>query len=57
MIRGSGAFKRRIENIPVKIRHAIIANTLASSMVYSSDDTAVFSSIVEAQLKRFPNYQ
>jgi glutamate dehydrogenase len=56
MIRGSGTYKQRIKNIPVKIKHAIIANTLASSMVYSGDDTAVFSSIVEAQLKRFPNY-
>jgi len=26
-------------------------------MVYSGDDNVVFSSIVEAQLKRFPNYQ
>ncbi|MGB5454045.1 MAG: NAD-glutamate dehydrogenase domain-containing protein [Sedimenticolaceae bacterium] len=57
MIRGSGTYKQRIKNIPVKIKHAIIANTLASSMVYSGDDTAVFSSIIEAQLKRFPNYQ
>jgi glutamate dehydrogenase len=56
MIRNSGTYKQRIKNIPVKIKHAIIANTLASSMVYSGDDTAVFSSIVEAQLKRFPNY-
>jgi glutamate dehydrogenase len=57
MIRSDSTYKQRIKNIPVKIKHAIIANTLASSMVYSGDDTAVFSSIVEAQLKRFPNYQ
>jgi glutamate dehydrogenase len=56
MIRNSGTYKQRIKNIPIKIKHAIIANTLASSMVYSGDDTAVFASIVEAQLKRFPNY-
>lgn len=57
MIRRDSTYKQRIKSIPVKIKHAIIANTLASSMVYSGDDTAVFSSIVEAQLKRFPSYQ
>ncbi|MGB5641115.1 MAG: NAD-glutamate dehydrogenase domain-containing protein, partial [Sedimenticolaceae bacterium] len=57
MIRSDIAYKQRIKGIPVKIKHAVIANTLASSMVYSGDDTAVFSSIIEAQLKRFPNYQ
>lgn len=57
MIRSDSTYKQRIKNLPVKIKHAIIASTLASSMVYSGDDTAVFSSIVEAQLKRFPNYQ
>ena len=56
MIRSDATYKQRINRLPVKIKHAIIANTLASSMVYSGDDSAVFSSIVEAQLKRFPNY-
>ena len=57
MIRGNATYRKRIKELPVKIRHAIIANTLASSMAYSGDDNAVFSSIVESQLKRFPNYQ
>ena len=57
MIREDKAYRQRIKGLPVKIKHAIVANTLASSMVYSDDDNAVFSSIVSAQLKRFPNYQ
>ena len=57
MIRGDSTYRQRIRDLPVKIKHAVIANTLASTMVYSGDDAAVFSSIIEAQLKRFPNYQ
>lgn len=57
MIRSDKAYKQRIRDLPVKIKHAVIANTLASTMVYSGDDNAVFSSIIEAQLKRIPNYQ
>lgn len=57
MIRNSGIYRQRIKNIPVKIKHAVIANTVASSMVYSNDSTDVFSSLIEAQLQRFPSYQ
>ncbi len=57
MIRGDSTYKKRIKNLPVKIKHAVLANTLASSMAYSGDDSVVFSSIIEAQIKRFPNYQ
>ena len=37
-------------------KHAILASTLASSMVYSGDDSSVFATIVEALVKRFPQY-
>ena len=57
MIRGDSTYRQRVRDLPAKIKHAVIANTLASTMVYSGDDAAVFSSIIEAQLKRFPNYQ
>ena len=56
MIRGSSIYRQRIKDLPEKMKHAIMASTLASSMVYSGDDSAVFATIVEAQLKRFPNY-
>lgn len=56
MMRDNEIYKQRIKNLPVKIKHAIIASTLAASMVYPSDDTAVFSSLIEAQFQRFPNY-
>ena len=57
MIRSDISLRKRINKLPVKIKHAIIANTLASSMGYSSDDSAVFSAIIEAQLQRLPSYQ
>ena len=56
MIRRENGYRKRISNLPVKIKHAILASTLASSMVYSGDDSSVFATIVEAQLKRFPQY-
>ena len=56
MIRQDSVYRQRVKHLPVKIKHAVIANTLASSMAYSDDDSAVFSIVIEAQLKRFPRY-
>lgn len=56
MIRREARYRARIARLPAKVKHAILASTLASSMVYTGDDSSVFASIVEAQLKRFPRY-
>ena len=56
MIRRQSRYQQRIRRLPTKVKHAILASTLASSMVYSGDDSNVFATIVEAQLKRFPQY-
>ena len=56
MIRRESRYRKRIARLPIKVKHAILASTLASSMIYSGDDSSVFATIVEAQLKRFPRY-
>ena len=56
MIRRQSDYRQRIGSLPAKVKHAILASTLASSMVYSGDDSSFFATIVEAQLKRFPHY-
>jgi glutamate dehydrogenase len=56
MIRSSSIYRRRVKDIPEKVRHAIMASTLASSMVYSGDDSARLAAVVETQLKRLPRY-
>lgn len=56
MIRRESGYRKRIKRLPAKVKHAILASTLASSMVYSGDDSRIFAVMVEAQLKRFPKY-
>lgn len=45
-------FKERIEHLPEKVKYAILASKLASSMVYFGDDNTVYGDIIEAQVKR-----
>lgn len=45
-------FKERIERLPEKVKYAILASKLASSMVYFGDDNTVYGDIIEAQVKR-----
>lgn len=45
-------FKDRIERLPEKVKYAILASKLASSMVYFGDDNTVYGDIIEAQVKR-----
>ncbi|WP_298609443.1 NAD-glutamate dehydrogenase domain-containing protein [uncultured Thiothrix sp.] len=46
------AFKERIDRLPEKVKYAILASKLASSMVYFGDDNTVYGDIIEAQVKR-----
>ena len=56
LVRSNPDWRRRVGGLPVKVKHAILASTLASSLVYSADDDAVFAALIEAQLKRLPRY-
>ncbi len=52
LISENETFKQRLEQLPDKVKYAILASKLASGMVYFSDDNAVYEDIIEAQLKR-----
>lgn len=45
-------FQDRIDRLPEKVKYAILASKLASSMVYFGDDNTVYGDIIEAQVKR-----
>jgi len=45
-------FRQRLDQLPDKVKYAILASKLASGMVYFSDDNAVYEDIIEAQLTR-----
>lgn len=48
----TAAFRDRIDRLPEKVKYAILASKLASSMVYFGDDNSVYGDIIEAQVKR-----
>ena len=56
MIRRDSVYQQRVRGLPQKIKHAIMANTLASAMAYSSDDNSALSSVIESQIKRLPRH-
>lgn len=45
-------FQDRISRLPEKVKYAILASKLASSMVYFGDDNTVYGDIIAAQVKR-----
>lgn len=45
-------FQDRIDRLPEKVKYAILASKLASSMVYFGDDNTVYGDIIAAQVKR-----
>lgn len=45
-----GRIRNRIENLPEKIKYAILASEIASSMVYKSNEEATYMEMVEGHL-------
>lgn len=45
-------FQDRISRLPEKVKYAILASKLASSMVYFGDDNTVYGDMIAAQVKR-----
>jgi glutamate dehydrogenase len=52
LISENETFSQRLNQLPDKVKYAILASKLASGMVYFSDDNAVYEDIIEAQLRR-----
>ncbi|MDT8421842.1 MAG: NAD-glutamate dehydrogenase [Desulfuromonadales bacterium] len=47
-----GKFRRRIDNLPDKIKYAILASEIASSMVYKSNEETTYMEMVEGHLEQ-----
>ncbi len=48
--------KNRVNNLPEKIKFAILASKLASSLIYEGDDNSIYSGMIEAMLTKFPEF-
>ena len=53
LIRSTELFRSRIQNLPEKIKYAILASKLSSSMVYEGDDNSIYGGMIEAQIASF----
>ncbi len=47
-------FRSRINNLPEKVKYAILASKLASAMVYDADDNSLYEGMINSQLDTFP---
>lgn len=52
IISDNARFRKRIDNLPVKIKYAILASEIASSMVYHSNEQDAFGELIESHLAR-----
>ena len=52
MIQNNAQLHDRINRLPSKVKHAILASKLASAMVYAGNDDSLYEDLIDAQLKR-----
>ncbi len=52
IIQNSDEFSQRIQQLPEKVKYAILASKLASGLVYAGDDKSLYADIIDAQLRR-----
>ena len=50
LIRTTEGFRNRVRNLPEKIKYAILASKLSSSMVYEGDNNSLYGGMIEAQI-------
>jgi glutamate dehydrogenase len=50
MIGKTGRFRKRIDNLPEKIKYAILASEIASSMAYRSNEETTYMDMIEGHL-------
>jgi len=48
--------RNRIQNLPEKVKYAILASKLSSAMVYEGDDNSIYGGMIEAQVTSFPSF-
>ncbi|MEE9327347.1 MAG: NAD-glutamate dehydrogenase domain-containing protein [Cocleimonas sp.] len=57
LIGSTEQFKSRIQKMPEKVKFAILASKLSSSMVYDGDDNSIYGGMIKAQISSFPDFQ
>ncbi len=48
--------RNRVNTLPEKVRFAILASKLASSLVYDGDDNSIYSGMIDAMMNKFPEF-
>lgn len=56
MLGKEGRFQKRIDDLPAKIKYAILASEIASSMVYRGSEQEAYEEMVEGHLARMAGY-
>ncbi len=49
-------FRGRIKELPEKVKYAILASKLASSIVYDADPNSIYGGMIEAQVSSLPKF-
>lgn len=52
LIQNNPGLHDRIDRLPEKVKYAILASKLASTMVYAGNDDSLYEDLIDAQLKR-----
>jgi glutamate dehydrogenase len=52
MLRRESRFRSRIDGLPEKIKYAILASEVASSLVYRNSEEETFAEMIEYRLTR-----
>ncbi len=48
--------RNRVHKLPNKVKYAILASKLASSLVYEGDNNSIYSGMIESMLTKFPEF-
>ncbi len=48
--------RNRVQNLPDKVKYAILASKLASAIVYDGDTDSIYGGIIETQAKKFSQF-
>ena len=57
LIGSSEHLRNRVSHLPQKVKFAILASKIASSMVYEGDVNSMYGGMIEAQVARFPVFK
>jgi glutamate dehydrogenase len=56
LIGANEVFRSRIQDLPEKVKYAILASKLASAMVYDADSNSLYAGMINSELETFPTF-